>query len=166
MEKPMNFEQEMQQKVKEIEEVLAYYSPKEEGFQRQIMEAMNYSLMAGGKRLRPLLMKETFELFDGQHKEILAPFMAALEMIHTYSLVHDDLPAMDNDEYRRGRKTTHVVYGKLWAFSRGMACLIMLLRRPQRLLMRRSTVLLTNLIYTEESRRHYRYWHEKPVSLG
>ncbi len=115
----MNFEQEMQQKVKEIEEVLAYYSPKEEGFQRQIMEAMNYSLMAGGKRLRPLLMKETFELFDGQHKEILAPFMAALEMIHTYSLVHDDLPAMDNDEYRRGRKTTHVVYGEAMGILAG-----------------------------------------------
>ncbi len=115
----MNFEQEMQQKVKEIEEVLAYYSPKEEGFQRQIMEAMNYSLMAGGKRLRPLLMKETFVLFGGQHIDLLTPFMAALEMIHTYSLVHDDLPAMDNDEYRRGRKTTHVVYGEAMGILAG-----------------------------------------------
>ncbi len=115
----MNFEQEMQQKVKEIEDILVHYSPKEEGFQRQIMEAMNYSLMAGGKRLRPLLMKETFVLFSGRDKEILTPFMAALEMIHTYSLVHDDLPAMDNDEYRRGRKTTHVVYGEAMGILAG-----------------------------------------------
>lgn len=115
----MNFEQEMQQKVKDIEEILTYYSPKEEGFQKQIMEAMNYSLMAGGKRLRPLLMKETFLLFHGQYEEILTPFMAALEMIHTYSLVHDDLPAMDNDEYRRGRKTTHVVYGEAMGILAG-----------------------------------------------
>ena len=119
----MNFEQEMQQKVKDIEEILTYYSPKEEGFQKQIMEAMNYSLMAGGKRLRPLLMKETFLLFHGQYEEILTPFMAALEMIHTYSLVHDDLPAMDNDEYRRGRKTTHVVYGEAMAILAGDALL-------------------------------------------
>lgn len=115
----MNFEQEMQQKIREIEDILVYFSPKEEGFQRQIMEAMNYSLMAGGKRLRPLLMEETFLLFDGQDKELLTPFMAALEMIHTYSLVHDDLPAMDNDEYRRGRKTTHVVYGEAMGILAG-----------------------------------------------
>ncbi len=115
----MNFEQEMQQRVKEIEDILVYYSPKEEGFQKLIMEAMNYSLMAGGKRLRPLLMQETFVLFGGQNREILTPFMAALEMIHTYSLVHDDLPAMDNDEYRRGRKTTHVVYGEAMGILAG-----------------------------------------------
>lgn len=115
----MNFDQEMKQKVKEIEDILMHYSPKEEGFQRQIMEAMNYSLMAGGKRLRPLLMEETFVLFGGKDKEILTPFMAALEMIHTYSLVHDDLPAMDNDEYRRGRKTTHVVYGEAMGILAG-----------------------------------------------
>lgn len=115
----MNFEQEMQKKVKEIEEILAVYSPKEEGFQKRIMEAMNYGLMAGGKRLRPLLMKETFLLFDGQYEELLTPFMAALEMIHTYSLVHDDLPAMDNDEYRRGRETTHVVYGEAMGILAG-----------------------------------------------
>ncbi len=115
----MNFEQEMQQRVKEIEDVLIYFSPKEEGFQRKIMEAMNYSLMAGGKRLRPLLMKETFTLFGGQETDILTPFMAALEMIHTYSLVHDDLPAMDNDEYRRGRKTTHVIFGEAMGILAG-----------------------------------------------
>ena len=75
------------------------------------MEAMEYSLMAGGKRLRPMLLAETFQMFGGTSK-IVRPFMAAIEMIHTYSLVHDDLPAMDDDDYRRGRKTTHIVFGE------------------------------------------------------
>ena len=88
----------------------------------QIMEAMEYSVMAGGKRLRPMLMQETYRLFGGEGKEI-EPFMAAMEMIHTYSLVHDDLPAMDNDEYRRGRKTTHIVYGEAMGILAGDALL-------------------------------------------
>lgn len=87
-----------------------------------IMEAMGYSLLAGGKRLRPMLMKETYTLFGG-HSKVIEPFMAAIEMVHTYSLVHDDLPAMDNDEYRRGRKTTHVVYGEDMAILAGDALL-------------------------------------------
>ena len=107
----MNYKEIKLAKITEIEEILKKYLPKQEGFQKEIMEAMEYSLMAGGKRLRPMLMKETFEMFGGEG-EIIEPFMAAMEMIHTYSLVHDDLPAMDNDEYRRGRKTTHVVYGE------------------------------------------------------
>ena len=115
----MNFEQELTWRVERIEEVLRKFAPKEEGFQKDIMEAMNYSLLAGGKRLRPILMSETYKLFGGQDDEILAPFQAAIEMIHTYSLVHDDLPAMDNDEYRRGRKTTHVVYGEAMAILAG-----------------------------------------------
>lgn len=115
----MNFNQELNQKVIEIEDTLKSYIPKEEGLQKIIMEAMNYSLMAGGKRLRPLLMQETFVMFGGKERGLLEPFMAAMEMIHTYSLVHDDLPAMDNDEYRRGRKTTHVVYGEAMAILAG-----------------------------------------------
>lgn len=115
----MNFNQELKQKVIEIEDTLKSYIPKEEGLQKIIMEAMNYSLMAGGKRLRPLLMQETFVMFGGKERGLLEPFMAAMEMIHTYSLVHDDLPAMDNDEYRRGRKTTHVVYGEALAILAG-----------------------------------------------
>lgn len=115
----MNFEQNMQQKVIEIDEILQKFLPKEEGFQKTVIEAMNYSLMAGGKRLRPMLMWETYQLFGGQEVSFVAPFMAAIEMIHTYSLVHDDLPAMDNDEYRRGRKTTHVVYGEAMAILAG-----------------------------------------------
>ena len=112
----------MKMKVAEIEEILKRYLPEAEGYQKVIMEAMEYSLMAGGKRLRPMLMQETCRLF-GEEPETLKPFMAALEMIHTYSLVHDDLPAMDNDEYRRGRKTTHIVYGEDMGILTGDALL-------------------------------------------
>lgn len=115
----MSFDPELKQRVVEIEEILGSFIPKEEGFQKTVMEAMNYSLLAGGKRLRPVLMLETFRLFHGQEKALLEPFLAAIEMIHTYSLVHDDLPAMDNDDYRRGRKTTHVVYGEAMAILAG-----------------------------------------------
>lgn len=116
------FTVQMKRKVAEIEEILKEYLPKPEGYQKVIMEAMEYSLMAGGKRLRPMLMRETSRLF-GDETEALCPFMAALEMIHTYSLVHDDLPAMDNDEYRRGRKTTHIVYGEDMGILAGDALL-------------------------------------------
>ena len=98
------------------------YLPQAEGHQHQIMEAMNYSITAGGKRLRPMLMKETYQLFGG-NSQVIEPFMAAMEMIHTYSLVHDDLPAMDDDEYRRGKKTTHVVYGEAMGILAGDALL-------------------------------------------
>lgn len=106
----MNFKEQLHQKVNHIEEVLVRFLPEEAGYQKTVLEAMNYSVMAGGKRLRPMLMEECFTLFGGVG-ELVYPFMAALEMIHNYSLVHDDLPAMDNDEYRRGRKTTWTVYG-------------------------------------------------------
>ena len=105
----MDFKTEMAERTAQIEQIIKKYLPKEEGYQKTIMEAMNYSVLAGGKRLRPMLMQETYRLFGGR-SEVIEPFMAAIEMIHTYSLVHDDLPAMDNDEYRRGKKTTHAVY--------------------------------------------------------
>ena len=117
-----DFQKQMKQKVQKIEDILQEYLPKQRGYQSVIMEAMGYSLLAGGKRLRPMLMQETFHLYDGTSKA-LRPFMAALEMIHTYSLVHDDLPAMDNDEYRRGRKTTHIVYGEDMGILAGDALL-------------------------------------------
>ena len=117
-----NFQKVLESKVIEIERIIGAYLPKEEGFQKVVLEAMNYSVLAGGKRLRPMLMLETYRMFGGRGKEV-EPFMAALEMIHTYSLVHDDLPAMDNDEYRRGRKTTHVVYGEAFAILAGDALL-------------------------------------------
>ena len=122
MERVMNFKEEQKEKVEKIEAILREYLPEANGYQSVIMEAMEYSLMAGGKRLRPMLMMETYRLFGGE-TEVIYPFMAAMEMIHTYSLVHDDLPAMDNDEYRRGRKTTHIVYGEDMAILAGDALL-------------------------------------------
>ena len=116
------FMEELQQKVEHITNVLEKFLPAEEGQQRIIFEAMNYSVRAGGKRLRPILMEETYHMFVGS-SAVIEPFMAAIEMIHTYSLVHDDLPAMDNDEYRRGKKTTHAVYGEAMGILAGDALL-------------------------------------------
>ena len=118
----MDIRAEIQTRVDEIEQIIKRYLPEEEGWQKTIMEAMNYSILAGGKRLRPMLMSETYRLFGGKSK-VIEPFMAAMEMIHTYSLVHDDLPAMDNDEYRRGKKTTHAVYGEAMGILAGDALL-------------------------------------------
>ncbi len=115
----MNFKEELAQRTKQIEDSMKRYLPKEEGYQKTVAEAMNYSFLAGGKRLRPMMMAETAKLFRSDPVEGLELFMAAIEMIHNYSLVHDDLPSMDNDEYRRGRKTTHVVYGEGMAVLAG-----------------------------------------------
>lgn len=114
----MSFQNEREVRVQEIEKIIKSYLPEENGYQKTVLQAMNYSMLAGGKRLRPMLMQETYRMFGGNGREI-EPFMAAIEMIHTYSLVHDDLPAMDNDEYRRGRKTTHIVYGEAMAILAG-----------------------------------------------
>ena len=118
----MNFEEQLAADVREIEEILKRYLPKEEGYAKTVAEAVNYSVLAGGKRLRPMLLLECCRLFGGR-EELAAPFMAAIEFIHTYYLVHDDLPCMDNDEYRRGRKTTHAVYGEGMAVLAGDALL-------------------------------------------
>lgn len=118
----MNFKEELTNRVQQIEEIIFSMLPREEGLQKQVIEAMRYSVMAGGKRLRPMLMWEAYRSF-GKEDEKVYPFMAALEYVHNYSLVHDDLPAMDNDEYRRGRKTTHVVYGEDIAILAGDALL-------------------------------------------
>ena len=111
MEHSENFKAVLEEKTREAESIIAAYLPKEEGFAKELAKAMNYSMTAGGKRLRPLLLQESFRLFGGTG-EAVKPFMAAMEMIHTHSLIHDDLPAIDNDDYRRGRKTTHVVFGE------------------------------------------------------
>ena len=118
----MDIKAEIGRHTDEAEQIISSYLPKEEGYQKTVIEAMNYSFLAGGKRLRPILMLETYRLFGGRSK-VIEPFMAAIEMIHTYSLVHDDLPAMDNDEYRRGKKTTHVVSGEAMAILAGGALL-------------------------------------------
>ena len=112
----------LNEKVTAIEAVIHKYMPKPEGYAKTVLAAMNYTMDAGGKRLRPLLMQEVYKMFGGSGEEI-EPFMAAIEMIHTYSLVHDDLPALDNDDYRRGRKTAHIVYGESMAILAGDALL-------------------------------------------
>ena len=112
----------IERKAREIDELIKGFLPDETGWQKTVIEAMHYSILAGGKRLRPMLMQETYRMCNGCGK-VVEPFMAAMEMIHTYSLVHDDLPAMDNDEYRRGKKTTHVVFGEGMAVLAGDALL-------------------------------------------
>ena len=107
----MGFDEEMNKRCSAAEEVIRSYLPAEEGYQKTLIEAMNYSIRSGGKRLRPMMMYASAEMF-GTPVKMIEPFMAAIEMIHTYSLVHDDLAAMDNDEYRRGKRTTHAVYGE------------------------------------------------------
>ncbi|RKI41147.1 polyprenyl synthetase family protein [bacterium D16-51] len=117
------FQERMQEKVVEIEEMIKGFLPIEMTEQKTIFAAMEYSLMAGGKRLRPMLLQESYGLFGGKEKEAVQAFMAAIEMIHTYSLVHDDLPAMDNDDYRRGKETTHRVFGEDMGILAGDALL-------------------------------------------
>ena len=113
------------EKTKTTEESLEQFLPAEEGFAKIVLEAMNYSVRAGGKRLRPIMMWESFLLCGGaeEDRKLVEPFMAALEMIHTYSLVHDDLPAMDNDRLRRGKPTTWAVYGETFGILAGDALL-------------------------------------------
>lgn len=113
---------EIKEHVMEVEQIILSYMPKEEGYAKTVLSAMNYTMTAGGKRLRPILMLETYRMFGGDQK-VIEPFMAAMEMIHTYSLIHDDLPALDNDDYRRGRKTAHIVYGEDMAILAGDALL-------------------------------------------
>ncbi len=119
----MNFKEKLAAQTVRVDALMEEYLPEEAGHQKTIFSAMNYSVRAGGKRLRPILMEETYRLCGGAGSEI-EPFMAAIEMIHTSSLVHDDLPAMDADEYRRGKKTTWVVYGEDMGILAGDALMI------------------------------------------
>lgn len=123
----MSIANRVEEKTKEIDEILQRYLPKEVGQQKVILEAVNYSLSAGGKRIRPMIILETYRMFlDPNHRmeeAIVEPFLVAMEMIHTYSLVHDDLPAMDNDQYRRGKLTTHAAYGEAMGILAGDALL-------------------------------------------
>ena len=118
----MNFNEQVKERTLEVEEIIGKFLPPISGYQKTVLDAMNYSVNVGGKRIRPMMMREVNRLM-GRESPCIYPFMAAIEMIHTYSLVHDDLPAMDNDEYRRGKKTTHVVYGEAMAVLAGDALL-------------------------------------------
>ena len=114
-----DFNELLNKKAEEAYDLIKVYIPKEEGLQKRVAEAMNYSFNSGGKRLRPLFMIESYRLFEGKDLSKIAPFMAAIEMIHTYSLIHDDLPAMDNDDYRRGRLTNHKMFDEATAILAG-----------------------------------------------
>ena len=122
MEHYENFKEELQIRTEHAEKVIRRWLPKESGFARTMAEAMNYSMCAGGKRLRPILLLETFRMF-GEDEQLAEPFMAGIEMIHTHSLIHDDLPALDNDDYRRGWLTTHKVYGEAMGVLSGVSLL-------------------------------------------
>lgn len=118
----MEFKDVLKEKIDYIETLLNEYMPKEEGYQQTIMQAMNYSLKAGGKRLRPILTLESCKIVGGKEEDAI-PFAIAIEMIHTYSLIHDDLPALDNDDLRRGKPTNHKVFGEAMATLAGDALL-------------------------------------------
>lgn len=114
--------EEINNKAAEIDRIISEYLPDESGLQVTVLSAMNYSVNVGGKRLRPMLMAESYMMFGGKG-DVIKPFMAAIEMIHTYSLVHDDLPAMDDDMYRRGQLSTHAKFGEAMGILAGDALL-------------------------------------------
>ncbi len=116
----MDYPDEMRARLQHVEAVIKDYMPEETGFQKTLLSAMNYSMESGGKRLRPIMLECTYQMYGGKGA-LVAPFMAAIEMIHASSLIHDDLPALDNDAMRRGRKTTHKVYGEAMAILAGDA---------------------------------------------
>lgn len=115
--------EDIRKKTEEIDAIIEKFLPDESGMAKTVTQAMNYSIHAGGKRLRPMLMQEVYKMFGGGREDILHPFMAAIEMIHTYSLCHDDLPAMDNDMMRRGKKSTHAQFGEAMGILAGDALL-------------------------------------------
>lgn len=100
----------MKYSVKDIEKIIYKYLPKEDGYADMCIEAMNYAYKVGGKRLRPMMMKLCYDMYAENEDETVEYFMSAIEMIHTYSLIHDDLPALDNDDLRRGKPTVHKAY--------------------------------------------------------
>ena len=119
----ISIKEQLPKKTEQIEKRIYPFLPEEKGLQKTVLAAMNYSVRAGGKRIRPMLMQETYTMFGGQDASVIEPFMAAIEMIHTYSLIHDDLPALDNDELRRGLPTAHVKFGEDMAILAGDALL-------------------------------------------
>jgi len=114
----MNFKDQLEEYVVLVNEYLDKYVVEKDLPEKSIYSAMRYSLLAGGKRLRPVLSLAVCDMLGGRREDVL-PFACAVEMIHTYSLIHDDLPAMDNDDYRRGRLTNHKVYGEALAILAG-----------------------------------------------
>lgn len=123
----MNYNDRLKEKQTFIDNKICDYLPKSQyPYNKTVIDAMKYSLMAGGKRLRSILMNEAYQLCSKDEvnsNSTLDAFMVAIEMIHTYSLIHDDLPAMDNDELRRGMPTCHIKFGEDMAILAGDALL-------------------------------------------
>ncbi len=119
----MNFNDKLTARAAEADRIIKSYLPQPEKYKELIVESARYSVEAGGKRVRPLIIMEAFRLCGGKDESVIKPFMAALEFIHSYSLVHDDLPAMDNDTYRRGKLTTHKKFGEDFGILAGDALL-------------------------------------------
>ncbi len=120
----MDYGMELKEKKQLIEDALDSYLPAEDNYPVRVHQAMRYSIFAGGKRIRPVLMILSAELFTDEINKVL-PAACSMEMIHTYSLIHDDLPAMDDDTYRRGRLTCHKAFGEATAILAGDALLTM-----------------------------------------
>ncbi|HWR23026.1 MAG TPA: farnesyl diphosphate synthase [Feifaniaceae bacterium] len=118
----MNFLEQQKRYAALVDEALSTYLPAAEDIPKQLIKSMSYSVFAGGKRLRPAMTLAVCEMLNGSAEDAM-PFACALEMIHTYSLIHDDLPAMDNDDYRRGKPTNHKVFGEGQAVLAGDALL-------------------------------------------
>ena len=114
----MNFNDELDRVISLIDDELKKIVHNKDCFQKRILESIEYSLFTGGKRLRPIMAIKSYEIFNNQISEIM-PFAVGIEMIHTYSLIHDDLPAMDNDDFRRGKPTNHKVFGDAMAILAG-----------------------------------------------
>ena len=135
----MNFKDEMKQKVAQIEIILDEYLPAQEGLQKTVLTAMNTTVKAGGKRLRPMLINETYQMFGGKG-DIVKPFMAAIEMIHTYSLIHDDLPGLTMMITEEVRKHVISFMEKIWRSLQEMHFLIMRMKLQRKhLILRRKT---------------------------
>lgn len=119
----MSFDDELRKAQEQAEQTVERYLPEIKASPGRLAEAMRYSVLAGGKRVRPILLLQSYAMYGGCDDTLAGPFAAAIEMIHTSSLIHDDLPDIDNDDWRRGRKTTHAVYGPALGILSGDALL-------------------------------------------
>ena len=119
----MAFYDELRKSQEQAEQTVERYLPEIKASPGRLAEAMRYSVLAGGKRVRPILLLQSYAMYGGCDDTLAGPFAAAIEMIHTSSLIHDDLPDIDNDDWRRGRKTTHAVYGPALGILSGDALL-------------------------------------------
>jgi geranylgeranyl diphosphate synthase type II len=123
MDKKVRLKKDMKEKQELVNIILDRYLPRKDEYPKTIHKAMRYSIFAGGKRIRPYLTMTTYEMYRKTVEKIV-PVAAAIEMLHTYSLIHDDLPDIDNDDFRRGKKSCHILFGEGQALLAGDALLV------------------------------------------